>query len=323
MRQPVSLKNLVASLSLVIAVFFTQGCVQDDLSVCGVNIRFTYTKNLEGIDLFAEEVSRIDVFVFDGKGVFVGRYFDEGDRLKNSNYSLALNLMEGVYTFVVWGNLLGDYEYTELISGKTAFADAMLSLIRENDIKEEHPGSLYFGMEKDMAIKPDLQTSQSFIIDMWRDTKSIRVVNKFLPYGGEEISDYDGYTCSITSRNADYKFDNSITGSARVQYMPESFVDSSVADSILLICDFVTLRQLKNGSTNSKLTLEYRFPDINYYSRKEYDLINDLLLPAYIDSDFDIRHDYEIELEHDLANGSINVTIGDWKREFYPVILGY
>lgn len=314
-------KKLTTSICLAILMLSMQGCVEDDLSVCGVSLKFTYTQNLEDVDKFAEEVNRVDVFVFDSNHIFVGRFTEGSSRLHGSSYSMPLNLMEETYTFAVWGNLCDDYVLTDLVAGETSLEEAMLSLNRESDIIEWHPGSLYFGSRTE-DVHPAEQSNQLITIDMMRDTKNIRVITKGLPLEDPAVSDNKEYTCTISSRNGDYKFDNSITGSSRLQYIPVSYVDTTANTS--LVSDFVTLRELNDASTGSRLQLEYDSEETGQYRQLfDADLVRDLLLPASISTNLDIEHDFTIELEVDFTMGSVTVTIGEWTKVFNDIVVGY
>ena len=215
--EPVNkISKLKKTIGLIIIILSMHGCVNDDLSVCGVSVNFTYTKNLDKIDLFAEKVDGIDLFVFDSRDVYIGNYNERGGRLKSPGYSMSLNLFEGAYTFVAWGNLNEDYSLTEFVPGQTTLQEAELSLSRINNIVDRQLlAPLYFGSEK-VVLKPAEIANQSITIDMMQDTKYITVLCKMLPLGDpDDPENEDEYTCTITSRNGDYNFENTITGSNR------------------------------------------------------------------------------------------------------------
>ncbi|MDH6358690.1 FimB/Mfa2 family fimbrial subunit [Parabacteroides sp. PF5-9] len=311
-----SIKNILSklnnSISLVMALFVLSGCVNDDLSLCGVSIKYTYTQNLDAEDKFVDYVDRVDLFVFDDKDRYVGRFYETGEIVKSPSFAMPLTLLEGDYTLIAWGNLNEDYLLSEFEPGVTTLHEAQLSLDRENStVDRQLAAPLYFGM-LETNIKVDKIGKQIITIDMMQDTKYIKVVCLNLPLEDEYVSK-DEYTCTITSRNGDYKFDNSITGNDRLLYIPESEADTTTISN-----NFTTLREQNDYRvTSSKLLVRYdsqtRGQSADLF---EADLVKDLLLPASAVNNLDIEHDFTIELEFDWTSMAVTVRIGEWQRIF-------
>lgn len=299
-----------AFLCLAVILFLTQGCVEDDLSSCGVTVKFTYTKNIEGIDKFDEEVENINLYLFDSKGVFVGEY-------KGYNNAIALNIFEGTYSLVAWGNICEDFELPSFVQGSTTLDDAVLSLSRTDSIIANKPARLFHGAIYNVKIEPTLQTDQTFTIDMMRDTKDITVTTIGLPVSTKSPgSDRTyNYACTITSINGDYNFDNTIAGSDRLHYIPTESIGYSEDEEerLKLYANFITMRELNDGSTRSKLILTRNEGEIDRVIY-EADLVNLLLGPS-ITNNLDIEHDFTIDLEFDETNGTVTVTVNGWTFE--------
>lgn len=295
--KPINLLNYLTAICLLFIGISFQGCINDDLSECGINVRFTYTQNIDGTDKFAESVDNIDLYIFDSKGIFLSKYEEE----YIASNGINLNLMPGTYSFVAWGNLSDDYDIPTLIPNETSIDDVILSLKRENDEITEHPTHLFHGALLSAVVLPDIQQNQTLTIDMIKDTKSIKVTSVGLPMETKASQDF---TCFITSRNGDYKFDNSITGDTRLKYIP----NETVNDSYNLISDFVTMRELNDDSTESRLIIRYND------DTEEKEVFNEslvgMLLPASVTGNLDLEDTFDILLTFNA--GRVFITVNGW-----------
>lgn len=301
------IKN-IAVLNILFSLVALQGCIDDDLSVCGVSLQFEYTKNLDDADRFTAEVNNINLYIFDSEGYFLEKYEREVSSLSNSN-TIGLNLMPGIYSMVAWGNLNeDDFDLPELQKGVTSINDAILSLKSVENVVESYSGTMFHGGLYDVKVEGDVQTNQYLTINMMKNTHNITVYAKGLPVtkAGDVF-----YSCSITSINGDYKFDNSIATSNRLQYIPDSHVD----DDRQLISAFTILRELNDGSTQSRLILSRTSTTKSETEQEELlneDLVQ-LLLPASVRQNLDIEHDFEITVFYDETNATFSITVNDWE----------
>ncbi|MDR1936949.1 MAG: FimB/Mfa2 family fimbrial subunit [Tannerellaceae bacterium] len=281
-----------------------QGCVMDDLSECGVSIHYQYTKNIDGTDKFTSEVKKVNLYVFDSEGLFLNEYSTD-TTLSNGGNIMYLNISPGTYDLIAWGNAGEDYELTPFEKGKTTLKEARLSLKRTENKVDRQPGSLFFGALNQIKILPAFQKKQILTIDMMKDTKKIRVITKGL--SAQEIA-RNKYDCRITSVNGDYKFDNSIATPDRLLYMPQSAADAQGQ----LISDFVVMRELNDGSTQSKLIVNVHSPD----GKPDKELfsvdLTELLLAQSKTKNLDMEDYFEIEITVDYANGTTSIHIKGW-----------
>ncbi|MDR1344471.1 MAG: FimB/Mfa2 family fimbrial subunit [Tannerellaceae bacterium] len=292
-----------------IAFFFLclmmPGCIEDDLTECGVSLRFQYTRNVDGVDKLASEIKKINIYIFDSAGIFIDEYILDANQLKGEN-RIKLNLPPGKYSFVAWGNLGTDYELPVFQKGKTTINQATLSLKRIEKTISNHPGSLFFGSLPQADILPALWKNQVLTIDMTKDTNKIRIIAKGL--SAQDLA-RNSFSCRIVSANGDYKFDNSLNSSEKIMYIPKSSID----ELSRMISDFVIMRELKDGSTQSRLIITYSSP--NGEPAKEICNINltELLLSQSKTKDLDIEDYYEIELAFDFTSGSATIHIKGWE----------
>ena len=302
-------KPLASALVLLAALCacVLQGCIEDDLSECGVGIRFRYVKNVEGIDKFPSAVDRISLYVFRGDGVFVGEYRDEGARL-DGNYTMNLGLKEGNYKLVAWGNLCDDYEVTPCVPGQTRLEDFMLKLKNTRDTVYAHPGHLFYGGVEEVEIKAPYTGRKYVTIDLTKNTNTVHVTMSGLPLSVDSRGGGDAgtpYSCRISSRNGEYNHDNSITGN-RLHYIPACTIGENLFQS-----DFVIMRELNDAPTGSRLSVTHHPSGGDPKVLFDTDLTS-LLIPVSITGDLDIDDEFHLHVEFDYTNGSVTITINDY-----------
>lgn len=292
--------SLLIGLSLLL-ILPLQGCVEDDLSVCGISVEYVYTKNVDYVDKFSTHVESITLFVYDSEGNYVGEYMSEGNRLHSG--PMKLNLSEGRYSLVAWGNLCDDYTLTN----KTRLDEAELSLVRTCDTISTRPGHLYHGGLYSIEVRPDYQNNQLFTIELTKNTNNIIVTTVGMPYS-ETGTSTTVYDCSIVSRNGDYKFDNNITGSDRLRYITESTINEDKEK----VSDFIVMRELNDKNiTDSKLIITRTKQGEAPVDIVTTDL-TPILLPASITGDLDVDDEFEIEIEITETNGTTTILINGW-----------
>jgi hypothetical protein len=292
------------------------GCIDDDMSECGVSLHYQYTRNVDGVDKFPSEVKKVNLYIFDAGGIFLDEYQVDEKQLSGSNNTVKLNLPPGKYNLVAWGNLCNDYELPVFEKGKTTMTEAVLSLKRAANTVTNHPEHLFFGSLSEVDILPALWKNQVMTIDMMKDTKKIRVIAKGL--SREELSK-SGFSCRISSVNGDYRFDNSIKSSDTLLYIPNSSVDEQHG---YLVSDFVIMRELNDASTQSRLIITYHNPSGGPDVEIKNISLTELLLSNSKTKDLDIEDYFEIELTLDFTSGSATITIKGWGRIDFDNVVG-
>ena len=294
------------------------GCIEDDLSECGVGIRFRYVKNVEGVDKFPSDVDRISLYVFREDGIFIGEYHDGGSRL-DGNYTMNLGLKEGNYKLVAWGNLCDDYEVTPCVPGQTRLEDFMLKLKNTRDTVYAHPGHLFYGGVEEVEIKTPYTGRKYVTMDLTKNTNTIHVITSGLPLGENTSGNGDAgtpYTCRIISRNGEYNHDNSITGN-RLHYIPDGTVEGG-----LFLSDYVVMRELNDASiTGPRLVITHH--PVDGGSKVLLDTsLTELLLRVSITGDLDIDDEFTLHVEFDYTNGSMTILINDYEVVGGGAIIG-
>lgn len=287
---------------IVLTSIFLWACTKENLSDCGrLNIQFRYDKNTEGIDKFPSEIDKINLYVFDANGIFIGEYTDEGSHL-DANYKMFLPLKPGIYHIIVWGNLRDDFEVKPLQVGVSTFEDAKLRIKRETDdniSKTIEP--LFHGALYQLNVNP--LGNQTHIVSMIKNTNTIRV--KFLNFPPEEnpSTEKPSYTCRITDTNGTYKFDNSLANNHLLQYIPRIYSQDT------LTYEFTTVRLFQESP--ARIIVEKRIGGIVVEEVINQSLIGILLKHPYIQTqdDLDIQDMYNLEVKFGT---SIIISVNDW-----------
>ncbi|MDH6303633.1 hypothetical protein M2459_000433 [Parabacteroides sp. PF5-5] len=293
-----------AALTLIFIVLL-QSCIQDDLSNCGIGVRYRFVKNVEGIDKFSTSINEISLFVFDENKHFLGKYTESTAHMYDQ--TMLLPLKKGKYFLVAWGGLSDDYNLTSCVVGKTIMEDFLLSLKSDQGIVNTHPADLYYGGIEEIEIKEPYTGTKYITIDMMKNTNTIHVVTSGLPFGINSNSTHNSsYECKITSVNEAYKIDNSIVGK-RLTYLPYEKIENKE-----LFSDFVVMRELNNGSTESNIIISETTS--GGFAPKELLKIKltDLLIEASITKDLDIDDDFKINILFDENSGHFKISIKDW-----------
>lgn len=93
---------------LLLTALLLNGCIDEDLSSCpnfrdkNLWVDFVYTSK-GGADIFADNITSVDLFVYDANGVFVTQqYVSQKDLYAHAGTELAL--LPGTYRIVCWAN---------------------------------------------------------------------------------------------------------------------------------------------------------------------------------------------------------------------------
>jgi hypothetical protein len=315
------IQGRIAAICLLFLLSSMPGCLQDDLSVCGMRIMFRYTENGSQDNRFATDVGQVSVYVFDATtGLFLQEHSATVDQLVDSCV-MSINIYPGNYHFIAWGNVTSDYEITPFVKGQTSLDEALLTLKAQENLVSDYPDELFYGATMDYEVVPALQQNLLIPIDMMNNNKRIHVIAHGL-YDDNSIQQADPdnpiFHCLITSKNGNYRFDNNPTGE-QYTYIPQERL--SVADEVLL-SDFVVLRELNApAATSSRLRVLHR--DVTPMQsggeavEEEFlDLpLTELLIAATLPNgggSLDNYDDVTIEVFVTHTNGTVTVRVNDW-----------
>jgi len=297
-------------------------CLKEDLSVCGITVRFKYDLNPEGKDKFPTDFKSITLYVYNQSGTLVGEYKDTGPF--GPDYKMRLNLRSGNYTFVAWGDLSDDTP----VSSQNSLSAGSLSLKTGTDNKvEKHPLPLYHGSVSNLGVR--VSNNSEVLISMMKDTKTVKLIFN----GPFSSANADNFVSRITAVNGDYDFYNNIKGNRLLTYIP---ITTFSAQGPSLNKEFVTMRLFANNWCKSKLIFEYVPNNGSSVVTLINDALTDLIIKQYqalIDSKYNgdaakffiIEDVFILEFEVKYTFGNYTITVNGWtpKGNSGGTIVGY
>jgi hypothetical protein len=322
--KPMNFVKLISvSICLLSFLFLAQGCLTDDLSVCGVRISFNYTETPDGDNRFASDVRTANVYIFDAiTGVFVNEYSATFEQLVDGHI-LPINLAVGTYNFITWGNIGDKFEKTSFVPGETTFDEARITLKVLDNIVREYPDSMYFAREPRVEVKAsDLVLNQQIDLHLVKNNKRINVTTKGLYDETSTITDPSNpsFYCLITSKNGTYKFDNYPTGEQYTYITHDSIAHNADSTDITLRSNFVVLREFSNNAlTDSRL----KIIATNGNTRQEGGVAEEEFLDVSLTQclntvvvaggpPIEDIEEFDIDIIVSRTNGTVSVTINDW-----------
>jgi hypothetical protein len=297
------------------------------MSICGVTVSFKYTRNLEQKDKFADELRKVNLYVFNSEGKLIFEDSISGNP-SQINYNRYLRLEAGAYTLVAWGSNninMGDDFIQSAPSDSLTFDDLSFSIKNIRDTVNKVPADLFYGLQQVTINPSDLSTNQTFTIDMMKDTKHVTVIASGVPIPKHENDDV--YECTITSANGILNFRNEITKNvSSLHYFP----DTTATGPGELTSKFVLMRELSTGTSAPILSFvrKSKSGDVTELIDPAKRNLTSLLIAlanehqkdmtnANSEGDkLDIDNDFTIKLYYDETNGGVNsIEILDWNGE--------
>ena len=233
-------------LGLLLSAGCLTGCIKDDLSDCPIPVEpepttgtfrlaLTYTmhntqENGTYVDLFSQQVHKVDVFVFDEDGHFVQQITEEAAPQFAENYTKEIELPGGSYQFVVWGNHYEDetvhncQDETDLLhEGRMTLVQA---LSRSTEI-EMLTDSLFHGYTPQQVTVVNGE-DQVVPIDLMKNRNDVRVVVRWREKGMTEgycqhPEHAQNITATLIDNNVTHDFQNNIVDKQEVTYQPGRF----------------------------------------------------------------------------------------------------
>lgn len=205
--------------------------IYDNEGDCSVSYRlkFRYDRNLKWADAFANEVSSVHAYAFDGSGVLVWHRDEQIDRATAENYSMLLDLSAGDYTLIAWCGLQNDGERDESFSvqdvsvGETRIEDLQCSLNRKYDEVGAHSKDklyrLFHGkLDVSLPVNDD-GGNYEYTMPLTKNTNHVRVILQHL--SGEDV-DVDNFTFRIDDENGLMAHHNGLMDDENINYRPWS-----------------------------------------------------------------------------------------------------
>lgn len=284
-------------LGLLLSAGCLTGCIKDDLSDCPINVdpepepepepepttgtfrlALTYTmhntqENGTYVDLFNDQVHKVDVFVFDESGRFIQQITEEAAPQFAENYTKEIELPGGDYQFVVWGNHYEDETVHNYGDITTLLEEGRMTLLQTLSRSIEIgmlTDSLFHGCTP-QTVTVENGKDQVVPIDLMKNRNDVRVVVRWREKGMTEgycqhTEHAQSITATLTDNNAVHDFLNNIVDKQEVTYQPgrfpewydpffhgERYVYPTERENVY-VADFSELRLMKDNA-DSRLVI--------------------------------------------------------------------
>lgn len=323
------------------------GCIKEDLSGCPtagkLDVELTYTlhntTDADGnpVDLFAQQVHRVEVFVFDAQGRYVKTVTDDepnrsavrSSRAAHAGtYHKQIELPTGEYRLVVWGNR---YDRESVASGTERLETGRVSLrqLASTDQVTLLSDSLFHGMTA-QAVTVKNGEEQTVPVSLTKDRNDVRLVVRYRAKGQTEVSTYpipaSQTTAYLTDHNGTYDFTNAVASAQTFTYQPGRFgpeYDKAfhgllpagaypTEQDYCYVADFSCLRLMKDH-TDARIVVNRKGTEV--YSRSLMELITKVEKYRTQEAlDREDRYLIELLLEYDPADANtlISISINGW-----------
>ena len=119
-----------------LGVSLAVSCIRSEEEQCDTYVRFIYDYNIggadmytPGIDLFHKQATKVDLFIFDGQGVYIDRITEtasSGTFSSDFRITLPRNLPKDAQ-MVAWSGLYDEfYSVTDMVKGQSRLEDLLV-----------------------------------------------------------------------------------------------------------------------------------------------------------------------------------------------------
>lgn len=299
---------VVRCAALAIIVALSASCTKENGWLeCPPYLRlmFEYTHNPDEVDYFSRDVNDVLLCFFDANGDHAYTHKYATSAMKNGNMlDLDLNLPDGTYTVVAWGNA-DESEFT--FSGTSAFSTMCLDI--NCDANGEVCGNscdLFHGTATVVLSKG---TTEQQTIAMIRNTNDVTVLVNGLSTS-HNLTRATEYSFRVKGTNGSLGADNTSLASSSTTYVP-TYSDVTVDGADYLQTAFKTMRI----QTTSDLTLDMSKDGTVANSDNLVSLIMTNFSHISTDSDFDKYYEYTFVYDYDSDDDTytlVKIEVGDW-----------
>jgi hypothetical protein len=296
------------ALSVALAIGST-GCINDNPEEdCGetLSVAMSYTNHTGSGDRFAQEVAKVDVFVFDKDGKLAARQTDVAVGTMTAQTVVLEQLPEGEYSVVVWGNT----DQRTAYEGMDNLADFSLKVAAAVSGTPFGVPALFHGSAT-VDVTTDGENTVSVPLTKDRKHVVITLVDNYAGGGTRATVPYD-FELTVEGKNGVYKADNNL--STRSGELLVKYEVGHQQDDGRHIYQFDVLRMFADGTGD----LRFDFSDAGLP-------VHNRLLAAEIlgkvpgvstqaDLDRQDRYEltYEVQLTDNGAYGLVLISINGW-----------
>ena len=201
-------------------------------------VRFKYDYNMKKADAFASEVKAVSIYAFDDEGRFVYQRTEEGEKLKEDDYSMKVDIDPSQYHLVVWAGLTDQQSFAvpllvegDEIDNLTVKAERTITGTRADGEKESiirrNLAPLFHG-EIAKASMTRAGTTNIMTIPLVKNTNSLRIVLQQM--NGVTMTK-DDFDFSIYDDNGWMNYDNSLLKDDELTYKPYNMKAGSTTNT--------------------------------------------------------------------------------------------
>lgn len=205
-------------------------CIRNGEEPCDTYVRFVYDYNIggadmytPGVDLFHKQATKVDLFIFDGQGVYIERITEtaaSGTFAADFRITLPRNLPKDAQ-MVAWSGLYDEfYSVADMVKGQSRLEELLVEAkmsvgnILNKDIKPLWNGHV-LGNPALVRYINDVIT-----ISLVKDTNNIRINLEVVDEDNNILSDEE-FSIGIASANKAYEYNNDILSDTDViSYKP-------------------------------------------------------------------------------------------------------
>lgn len=206
-----------------------------------------------------KDLSRLTLWIFDEKGLFLEKTEIDGEIIKANDYTFRLALGPGNYKFIAWIGAEDQlYKLPELTPGISTEKELTLKLDR-NDSKSQNEKltPLWHGFLPDVEVLPMAETR--VVLPMIKDTNTLITIVQST--SGEDIISGD-FDLKILADNGFIDYNNSLLQDDRLTYgaywqqsvQVDAGPEESTQSVSVLRAEMNTLRLLTNKSVRFVIT---------------------------------------------------------------------
>ncbi|MDE6366678.1 MAG: FimB/Mfa2 family fimbrial subunit [Muribaculaceae bacterium] len=207
------------------------GVVFEELEPCpqGVEMRFTYTRNLESANAFPAQVDCLTLHIFTADGNFVQTITERSrEKLGDENWRMNIALAPGRYHAIAYGGIACEAaSFGHAVEPDAGFnyKDITMGLLDGQAGKQLHD---HFHGSADFSIAPNSTDMTAVTLDM---SKTVNHFRMLLQETGNAPIDGRDFDVVITDRNDPLDHSNSSSAAGRTDYTAYSRGQITVSDT--------------------------------------------------------------------------------------------